>query len=223
MPLNESKGNMYDFVTHTYNTVKGECPHKCGYCYMKRWGKQNPSHFDSKELKTNLGSGNFIFVGSGNDLFADAHPEEWITKTLDYCDKFDNRYLFQSKNPGRIIKYIDHPVFKKAVICTTIESNRLHPVMADSSIPYYRVESMAYLSRLVKTYVTIEPVMSFDLIPLVRFIKKCNPEQVNIGADSGHNNLPEPTAVEIADLIGELQKFTKINKKSNLNRLLKNG
>lgn len=22
MPLNESKGNMYDFVTHTYNTVK---------------------------------------------------------------------------------------------------------------------------------------------------------------------------------------------------------
>ena len=35
-------GNMYQFVTHTWNTIKGECPHGCPYCYMKRWGKQKP-------------------------------------------------------------------------------------------------------------------------------------------------------------------------------------
>lgn len=221
MPLNESKGNMYDFVTHTYNTVKGECPHACGYCYMKRWGKQNQPYFDTRELKTNLGDHNFIFVGSSIDLFAKDIPDEWIIRTLDYCDQFDNRYLFQSKNPGRMIKYITHPVFKKSVVCTTIETNRLYlDVMCNCPMPKARVESMFYLSDYVKTYVTIEPIMKFDLQPLVRMIRMCKPEQVNIGADSGNNKLPEPISGEVVNLIGELQKFTRINKKSNLNRLL---
>ena len=52
MPLNKSIGNMYNFITHTWNTIKGECPHGCSYCYMKRWGKQPPLHFDEKELDT---------------------------------------------------------------------------------------------------------------------------------------------------------------------------
>ena len=59
MSLNKSTGNMYEFITHTWNTIKGECPHGCSYCYMKRWGKQQPVHFDEKELKTDLGIGNF--------------------------------------------------------------------------------------------------------------------------------------------------------------------
>ena len=42
MRLRNSKGNMYEWVTHTWNTVKGECYHNCSYCYMKRWGKLNP-------------------------------------------------------------------------------------------------------------------------------------------------------------------------------------
>ena len=57
MALNKSAGNMYDFVTHTWNTVKGLCPHGCSYCYMKRWGTQNPVRFDAKELRTDLGKG----------------------------------------------------------------------------------------------------------------------------------------------------------------------
>jgi DNA repair photolyase len=35
MPLNPSKGNMYPFVTHTWNPIRGKCPHDCSYCYMK--------------------------------------------------------------------------------------------------------------------------------------------------------------------------------------------
>jgi len=31
MGLNESKGNMYEFVTHTWNAIKGECKHDCTY------------------------------------------------------------------------------------------------------------------------------------------------------------------------------------------------
>ena len=99
MGLNESTGNMYDFVTHTWNTVKGKCPHDCSYCYMKRWKNQKKIRFDSKELETDLGKGNFIFVGSSCDLFAHDILYEWIIKTMEHLKRFDNKYLFQSKNP----------------------------------------------------------------------------------------------------------------------------
>lgn len=227
MGLNKSTGNMYNFVTHTWNTVKGPCPHRCGYCYvdkiMKRFNKKVELHFDESELKTNLGSGNFIFVGSSNDLFAAEHPDEWILETLKHCEKHENRYLLQSKNPSRILDYIDAAVISdKAVICTTIETNRYYPeVISDCPLVDNRADAMNIISEVVKTYITIEPIMDFDLPELVELIKRCNPEQVNIGADSGHNHLPEPSKEKVLKLIDEVNKFTKVKEKSNLKRLLK--
>lgn len=223
MGLNNSKGNMYDFVTHTWNTVKGSCPHNCGYCYMKRWGKQNPPRLDKSEFKTDLGVGNFIFVGSSNDLFAAEHPEEWILETLKHLEKHDNRYLLQSKNPARILDYIDAAVISdKAVICTTIETNRYYPeFMSNCPLVDNRADAMNIISEIVKTYVTIEPVMDFDLPEMVGLIKRCNPEQVNIGADSGNNHLPEPSKEKVLELIAALEEFTKVKQKANLKRLLK--
>jgi hypothetical protein len=69
-------------------------------------------------------------------------------------------------------------------------------------------------------YVTIEPIMDFDLEPMVELIKSCSPIQVNIGADSGGNKLSEPSKGKVLDLIAELEKFTKIHNKKNLGRLL---
>lgn len=218
MGLNISKGNMYEFITHTWNVIKGQCYHDCSYCYMKRWGKLNPARFDEKELKTDLGVGNFIFVGSSCDMFAENIPNYWIAKILDYCDKFDNNYLFQTKNPKRLLNwYLDY-----SVICTTIESDIFYPkFMVNSPTPHNRAKYMEILSDYVfKTYVTIEPIMDFNLQPLVDLIKKCNPEQVNIGADTGRNNLPEPSKEKILNLIDELSKFTVVHQKSNLKRLL---
>ena len=73
----------------------------------------------------------------------------------------------------------------------------------------------------IKKFITIEPIMDFDLPEMVKLIKTCNPVQVNIGADSGHNNLPEPPKEKILQLIEELQKFTVIANKKNLERLIK--
>jgi hypothetical protein len=50
-------------------------------------------------------------------------------------------------------------------------------------------------------------------------ILSCNPRQVNIGADSGNNHLPEPPPEKIADLIEALRPFTKVYLKPNLKRL----
>lgn len=221
MGLNISKGNMYDFVTHTWNTVKGKCYHDCSYCYMKRWGKLKPVRFDEKELKTDLGSGNFIFVGSSCDMFAKDIPDEWILKTLRKCyDHNTNRYLFQTKNPARVLEF-NHLVFRQSVICTTLESDSFYPeIMGKSPQPMDRSLAMEKISRFVNTYVTIEPVMDFNLEHFVRMIKRCNPEQVNIGADSGRNGLPEPSKEKVLALITELEKFTTIHNKSNLHRLI---
>ena len=218
MALNLSTGNMYEFVTNTWNTIKGECPHNCSYCYMKKWGAQNPVKFDKKELKTNLGEGNFIFVGSSCDMWADDIPDEWIKQTLEYCSKFDNNYLFQTKKPDN---FMDFELPKKSVVCTTIESDSYYPqIMRNSPEPIQRSIAMQELSRFYDTYVTIEPIMDFNLEHFVKMIKRCNPKQVNIGADSGGNGLPEPSQESVLQLVEELQRFTHIHSKSNLERIL---
>jgi hypothetical protein len=213
--LNKSKGNMYEWVTHTYNTIKGTCPHDCSYCYMKRWGKLNPVRFDEKELKTDLGTGNFIFVGSSCDMFANDIQKKWIDNTLKYCFNFNNKYLFQTKNPERI-HFFDFD-YKNSIFCTTIETNRWYPeIMNNCPTPQNRAYYMP-----IGNYVTIEPIMDFDLKHFIDLIKMCSPKQVNIGADSGNNKLPEPPKEKIIELIKELEKFTIVKQKSNLKRLLK--
>ena len=222
MGLNLSKGNMYEFITHTWNTVKGECFHDCSYCYMKRWGKLKPVRFDEKELKTDLGTGNFIFVGSSCDMFAENIPDEWIRKTLNHMEKFDSKHLLQTKNPTRVLDFIDACVITdKCVVCTTIESNKdLIEFKRNSPNVFKRAFAMNELSQIIDTYVTIEPIMDFDMDIMVQLIRDCIAKQVNIGADSGRNNLPEPTKEKVLQLVSELQKFTVIHNKSNLQRLL---
>ena len=224
MPLTESKGNMYSWVTHTWNTIKGECPHGCTYCYMKRWGKQKPVRFVESELKTDLGEDNYIFIGSSCDMWASNIPEQWIRKTLKHCERFGSKYLFQTKNPSRILDFIDtFVVANKSVICTTIESNRFYKEhMVDSPDLWLRASEMNEIAHAgIETFVTIEPIMDFDLKEMVHYIETCLPTQVNIGADSGNNNLPEPPKEKILALIDELKKFTVIDQKRNLTRLLK--
>ena len=216
--LNQSKGNMYAFVTHTWNMIKGKCPHNCSYCYMKRFGEQPDLHFDESELKADLGQGNFIFVGSSCDMFAIGVPNVWIEKTLWYCRGFINKYLFQTKDPGQILGWLDNlPI--DSIVGTTIETNRYYtPQMGNTPRPEIRSMYMETISEQRKTMATIEPIMDFDMV-LVELVKKCNPEWVNIGADSQGHNLPEPTAEKIDDLIIELKKFTKVKVKKNIKRI----
>ena len=218
MGLNVSKGQMYEWVTHTWNTIKGKCPHDCSYCYMKKWGELKPIRFDEGELKTDLGEGNFIFVGSSCDMWAEHIPAEWIIKTLNHCNKFSNTYLFQSKNPRGFISLGAH-VPDRAVLCITLETNRVYPqVMRNAPDPIER-SILFGQTPLDEKYITVEPIMDFDLNSFVEMIYLCRPIQVNIGADSGGNNLPEPSPQKVADLIEELSVFTTVKQKSNLKRL----
>lgn len=219
--INKSTGNMYPFVTHTWNTVKGKCPHECAYCYMKKWGEQPDLHFDEKGMKTDLGKGNFVFVGSSCDMFAEVIYPIWIFRTLDYCKGFDNRYLFQSKNPERIYRLRQH-LPPNVVLGTTIESDRSYREMGYAPNISNRAHAMFQLSLCdIETMVTIEPIMDFDLSEMVATISQCHPKWVNIGANTYTKvKLPEPEPGKIKDLITALSEFTEVKIKKNLDRLL---
>lgn len=218
--LNKQKGNMYGFITHTFNTCKGRCLHNCNYCYMKRF-PQSELHFDEKELKTNLGEDNFIFVGSSCDMFANNIPNEWIKKTLNYCCKFpDNNYLFQSKNPIRFLEFItSFP--PRTTWCTTVETN--NRVMIEKYSGGMSVEKRVHWLSIIQKnkMVTVEPIMDFDVKDFTELLRKAQPLMIAIGADSGNNNLPEPSKEKVLELISELDKFTAVYQKDNLKRLLK--
>lgn len=217
--IREAKGNMYEFVSHTWNPIKGKCYHGCSYCYMDKLSpKRGKARLDAGELvDAYLGSGNFIFVGSSIDMFAQDIPDNWIKTVLDCCDRY-NKYLFQSKNPARILEYLDHPVFERSVVCTTIETNRFDSkIMCNSPQIEDRVKAMEDISDLgIKTYVTAEPLMQFDLNEMVKCIKKCNPVQVNIGRNTSRSiSIPEPTPEEVQALVYELEKFSSVERKKN--------
>jgi len=218
MALNKTKGNMYPWVTHTWNPIKGKCPHDCSYCYMKRF-PQGELRLDEKALKDNLGESNFIFVGSSCDMFAKEIPTEWIKRVLTYCLKYsDNKYLFQTKNPQRMYWFYTHSWFPtNSIFGTTIETNRPYNL---SKAPD-KIQRARWLSKFKNTMCSVEPIMDFDTLILLNWIKQINPEFISIGADSKNHNLPEPSPEKVNDLIKELKKFTKVKVKDNLKRLLK--
>ena len=215
MPMNKVKGNMYPFVTHTWNPIRGKCPHDCKYCYMKKF-KVGELRLERKEFHTNLGKGNFIFVGSSTDMFADDVPGEWINKVLDYCRKFNNTYLFQSKNPRRFHSFI-FPA--NSILGTTFESN-LDWKLSKAPQPCPRMEELSILDDYEKM-ISIEPILEFDLEWVVDHVKLVRPKFVSIGADSQGHNLPEPSPEKVKKLIEELEKFTEVKVKPNLNRIMR--
>jgi protein gp37 len=227
MGLNKIKAgsNMYQELTNTWNPIGGQCPHECAYCSTNKFYYPHliakysgePRLIES-ELKTNLGKDNFIFVCAQNDLFAEGIEYEWIQKIIEHCCKYDNQYLFQTKNP---IGFNGFSYPEKSKFCITIETNRYYKSYMGKCIqPQQRIDDLIHIPMNID-FITIEPIMDFDLEELVYMIQYACVEQVWIGADSGRNNLFEPPKEKILELISELEKFTKVVQKSNLTRLLK--
>ena len=220
MAIKKQKGNMYEFVSHTWSPVKGKCSHDCSYCYMKRWGKQPPLHIDEKDLMTNLGEDNFIFVCHTCDLFAEDVPADWILRILKKLRAYSkNKYLLQSKNPKRFLDFCHCYLRINVLFGTTIETNR---DIVESKAPSVaqRAHALNTLSGIgYSTMVTIEPIFDFDLDELLDLIVYADPEWVNIGADSKGHDLPEPSVEKIRSLIVHLGKYTNVKLKRNLRRI----
>jgi DNA repair photolyase len=215
MGMNKQKGNMYPFVTHTWNPIRGKCPHGCVYCYMKGF-PQPELNFVEKEMETNLGKGNFIFVGSSTDMWCHKALAEWLFITLKHCCKYPlNRYLFQSKDPQGVNMFLDFmpPDF---ILGTTLETNRDYEI---SEAPTSEARMLTMRDLPQPKMISIEPIMDFDLDILIDWVRQIAPVFVSIGADSKGHNLPEPSRTKVNMLIEELASFTIVKIKENLKRL----
>jgi DNA repair photolyase len=228
MSLKKPKGDMYPFVDWIWNPVSGRCRHDCSYCYVKRIAnrfqyEQAAPHIVEAELRAGLGHDNMIFVCSGCDLFAADIPDESILKVIDRAHTFsDNTYLFQTKNTERFTSPLIGLSAERDILCTTIETDMYLPeIMRKAPLPFVRAKYLSVMrERGFRTMVTIEPVMDFSLELMLFILRKIEPKQVNIGADSGNNHLPEPPKGKVIELIAELRKFTKVVEKKNLRRLV---
>lgn len=218
--LNKQRGNMYPFVTHTWNPIRGKCPHECVYCYMKD-KPVGELRLDEKALNDNLGEGKTIFVGSSTDMWAGKVPTEWIDQVLVSCKKMlNNTYLFQTKDTSRFHDFA-YVMPLKAIFGTTIETNRHEYSVSRAPLPAFRIAFLASYYEPGEFFISIEPILDFDLNVMVDWFRYIEPSFVSIGADSKSHGLPEPDGGKIKELIIELKKFTEVKIKKNLNRLLK--
>lgn len=224
--MNKAKGNMYPFVTHTWNPLAGECTMNCDYCSTKRLKERypvlkekysEPPRIVEHEMKS-LGSGNFIFVCAQNDLFAPYIKWNNVIAIHDHLLKYpENKYLIQTKNTeGMALFYRDFPRFltENIILCTTIENDL---------VGSKRARCFRDINHLHK-HITIEPIFTFNHHNMIDLLREVNPEQINIGANSNPNPemYSEPSAEEIGLLViaitSELPN-TKIILKENLKRL----
>lgn len=228
MPLKKSSGNMYPWVTHVHTHLGGECPHKCSYCYVDsvRFGRPEkytgPLRLIPEEFGVNYGRGKTIFCEHMTDLWAEAVPVEWTLRVLDHCARYpNNTYVYQTKSPGRyedVIRY----VLPDAILGCTIETNRDIPdTISHAPRPIGRAQHIQHLRSSRRVFITVEPIMDFDVPVLGQWLTEISPEFVNIGADSQGNKLPEPPAAKILALMDVLKAAgIDVRQKANLKRLL---
>jgi DNA repair photolyase len=220
---------MYSWVTHTHAHLGGECPHKCIYCYVDNPRFGRPERYKGllrlveDEFKVNYGTGKTIFIEHMNDLFCKDVPPMFIRKILSHCEDYpENTYVFQTKNPARYLDILGGGWHINAILGTTIESDIDYPTIGTAPCTVDRMLAMERLPKIIRKFVTIEPVLDFNVDRLADWIMRIKPEFLNLGADSKNHGLPEPTVTKIMELVAALkERGIELREKHNLQRLLK--
>ncbi len=232
MSLTKSNGNMYPWVTHMHSHLRGACPHACPYCYATKGRAQRfaqgPLTFRREELRVGYGSRDgvpkTIFIEHTHDLCANGVKDGWISAILKHCREMPyNTYVFQTRNTLRL-GWFAAQLPPKCLIGTTIETNRLST--GNAPLPAFRAKGLWNCKMIdgAETFLTIEPVLDFDVDGMMDLIEIARPSFLNIGADSKRCGLAEPSGDKVLALIEGIRKLgIEIRQKTNLDRLLKGG
>ena len=217
-------GNTYS-GTYSSDHVKGlgHCFFNCRYCHKnKRFNKVAPHRLNEDALCEDLGSGLTVFVASGSDLCAPNITDHERLRVLDHCASYPgNTYWIQSKAPAVLTSkqvFLEHPVWACAYLGTTIETNRDYHLSQAPNVEQ-RADALATATEYdIRTYVTLEPLVDFDLDPLVDLVRRCQPSFVHIGRNTRRKVvLPEPAKYQVVELIQRLTEFTTVKVKHNAN------
>ena len=193
----------------TWNPFTG-CAFACSYCWARKLaeGKLRRSYpngfvpeFHLNRLVHKFQPDDFVFAVSMGDIaFANIKQRRMIAER---ASTFPCPVLFETKDPwifeGEIFR---NPAFYLGV---TLETNRSYPVTRAPSpiLRYIKIQSGSFPIR----FVSIEPIMDFDLNVFLRWLGHIQPEIVEIGADNYHNNLPEPDSGKLSIFIREIKGF----------------
>jgi len=250
MGLNKSSGNMYEWISHMWSPITGcehQCSY-C-YTRKYRTLSETPKlifPFPNLGENRTIFVGHMCDMFASNVphdwimailyycrlfpnnryVFQTKNPRSFFDLLLD-----EQCYL---ESLRRILP-------EKLIIGTTIETNRadLLATFSKAPSPQSRANAMAGLKSKTETdklgdkvvdfggdlgyiekFVTVEPIMDFDVNELVDLLVLAKPTFVNIGADSKGHNLPEPTRAKVDLLVQAIMdKGIEIRKKVNLDRL----
>lgn len=215
-------GNTYS-DTYSSDHVKGlgHCEWSCKYCHKnKRFKKVAPHFLSKKAIHENLGSGRIVFVASGSDICAPNISDHDRRLVLDHCANYPgNTYWIQTKAPEVLtskLEFLEHPVWACAYLGTTIETNRDYHLSLAPSVEQ-RADALATAAEYdIRTYVTLEPLVNFDIEALIDLVKRCQPSFVHIGRNTRRQvMLLEPARYQVIELIHRLAEFTTVKVKSN--------
>ena len=213
----EHNTKMFNIVTETWNPVTG-CLHNCKYCWARRLAETKLSNskryrngfiprINREEFRKKF-KGGVIFVSDMGDLFGYWVPRSWIMKVINYVREFpETLFLFLTKNPGRFREFIkDFP--SNVILGSTIETDRddlyVKHNISRAPVPGERFEAMRNIDWWFK-WISIEPILKFNLDRLVKWMVEINPKLIYVGYDNYNNRLPEPKLNETLKLIGELE------------------
>ena len=219
---------MFPFITMTWNPFTGPCPYECTYCWAKnlinryKWPKYITAEpgIDEKQINKTFKPTDFVFVQDMSDA-STAHFEAVSRVMLRIETNPDTKFLFLVKNPSCYLEWIKSDETrppKNTILGATIETNdsALINQFSKAPPPNNRLHDLYELTKLgFKTFVSIEPVMNFDLEQFYRSLYLLDPWAVAIGYDNYHNNLPEPPLSKVRVLIAKLEmEGIKVYKKT---------
>ena len=215
--MTTKKGNMYKLSAAQWNPYVG-CEFDCSYCrrsfqaqakrQRRNCGKcysykphMHPDRLDTPLART--GYMQFIFTCASGDVSFCATPD--LKLILDRIKgEPDRTFLLQSKDPATFNR-ITFP--KNVILGTTLETNRdaLCQAICTAPPPSERYGAFLAVSHPLKM-VTVEPIMHFDMAPMVTWITNLKPVMVWVGYDSKSRNLPEPPLEDVRALHWQLAK-----------------
>lgn len=217
---------MFKTVTKTWNPFTG-CLHDCTYCWARKLVKERlepqgkkykdgfAPTFHEGELSKRFRPGDFVFVSDMGDISFMPFFDQWC-KVLDVVKNHPHTsFLLQTKNPLVFVKGLN--LEPNIYIGATIESNRDYG-LTKAPAPEQRYHAMCLIDY--RKFLSVEPIMDFDLETLVRWIRDIRPEIVEVGADNYHNNLAEPPWEKVEALLKSLREFVpRVIEKDGLERL----
>ena len=218
---------MFSFITCTANPLGGECPGGCVYCWAqgekgiaKRYRHekyQGPPRIYEKVLRKRFGSGDFVFVVDMRDKYSPDVSREMILEILRWQGESPEAWFLDlTKWPERYLEFVGEiPV--NVVLGATVESNRVHSGVSLAPSCPSRLEAMARVREAFpehRLFVSVEPILKFELGEFIESLKKLRPWKVAVGHDNYGYRLDEPSKSDTDDLAWSLQQFTDIEVKS---------